>query len=136
MGKTLPENRYERKRYAVNQDFRQIAVVRKPGKKREIRSPLQAVFLKRVQEEMANQRINPNQLSKRVGAPRQTTINDVMLGADPRLETVHGIAIALGVPAVSLLTESRTAVHQLPGYPQIGGAPAHNGVRDRKKTRG
>jgi transcriptional regulator with XRE-family HTH domain len=113
--------------------------MKKPGRKREIRSPLQAVFLKRVDEEMKKQGISRNQLAQRVGAPPQTTLNDVMLGADPRLETVFGFAVALGVAPVSLLTESTTQtgiIYKLPVYPKIATAsePATSKKRrDRKK---
>jgi transcriptional regulator with XRE-family HTH domain len=114
--------------------------MKKQGRKREIRSPLQAVFLRRVEEEMRNQGISRNQLAKRVGAPPQTTLNDVMLGADPRLETVYGVAVALGVAPVSLLTESTTnagIIYKLPVYPKIAIASEPSPVakrRDRKKS--
>lgn len=127
----------------------------KPTKKREPRSQLQAVFLKRVREEMAAQgllhqdgRPNVTQLSKRHGAPSQTTINDVMRGADPRLGTVQAFAIALEVASVSLLTEQKFQgnIHNLPHVPTIAGridkAAAHNDktsahkARDRNRGRG
>lgn len=93
--------------------------------------------MKRVQIEMDRQGLSRNQLAKRIGAPPQTTINDVMNGSDPRLETVWGFATALGVPVVSLLTEL-TNIRQLVRYPSILGPrdnlEASKG-RDRKKTR-
>lgn len=97
----------------------------KPLKKRPIKSPLQAVFLKRVQEEMRRQGLeNPTQLSKRVGAPPQTTLNDILsLQADPRLSQIHKIAQALSVSAVSLLTELNVSsgnITALPSVPPIG----------------
>lgn len=113
--------------------------MRKPGKKREIRSPLQEIFLKRVEEELKRQGLSRSQLAGRIGAPPQTTVNDVMLGADPRLETVHGFATALGIPAISLLSEVSSSLYQLPSYPQIVSAGTHTSerkVRDRKKSRG
>lgn len=90
-------------------------------KTRAPKTKLQEIFLKRVREEMDKQRLNVTALSKRVGAPAQTTLNDIMRGADPRLESVHAIATALGVEAVYLLTEiySRQNVHKFPSYPQI-----------------
>lgn len=114
--------------------------MKEPGRKRAIRSPLQAVFMRRVEEEMRNQGISRNQLAQRVGAPPQTTLNDVMLGADPRLETVYGVAVALGVAPVSLLTESTTnsgIIYKLPVYQKIAAAepsPTTTKGRDRKKT--
>lgn len=82
---------------------------------------LQEIFLKRVREEMDRQGLNVNSLSRRVGAPAQSTLNDIMRGADPRLESVHGIATALGIEPVLLLTElySKGNVHKFPSYPQI-----------------
>lgn len=141
--KILAENRLQRKRNAVNAvsgHRLDVASGRKPGKPRPIRSPLQAVFLRRVRAEMERQgNLTGNQLAKRLGAPPQTTLNDVLLGADPRLETVHAFATALNVPAVSLLTEVTASVHALPSYPAIS-ARADNSDRektpDRKKKRG
>lgn len=101
------------------------------------KTPLQEVFLRRVQAEMDRQRISRNQLAQRIGAPAQRTVNDVMNGADPRLETVWGFATALGVSVVSLLTESSN-VRQLVRYPPILGQADnhdHSKGRDRKKRR-
>lgn len=93
--------------------------------------------MRRVKAEMERQRLSGNQLSKRVGAPAQTTLNDVLNGADPRLETVWAFATALGVPAVSLLTESNN-VRQLVRYASIFGQDDNQEAgkgRDRKKRR-
>lgn len=108
---------------------------------REIRSDLQGVFLRRVKEELARQQLSQNQLSRRDGAPAQKTINDVLNGADPRLETVQAFANALGVPVVALLLDVRSSgnVHKLPGYPKIGENPTESiGKKegDRNKRRG
>lgn len=140
---SLAENRLESKRNAVKEvSVHRLGVgqPRKPGKQRPIRSPLQEVFLRRVKAEMEKQKLTGNQLAHRVGAPPQTTLNDVLLGADPRLETVYAFATALGVPAVSLLTESVLSgnVHNLPHYPKISGSPDKRigeKAADRKKRR-
>jgi transcriptional regulator with XRE-family HTH domain len=107
----------------------------------EIRSDLQAIFLRRVKEELARQEISQNQLSKREGAPAQKTINDMLKGADPRLETVQSVADALGVPVVSLLLDTRLTsnIQKLPSYPTIGrDIPDSIGKKegDRKKRGG
>lgn len=134
---TLAENRLQRKRQTVSTEKGHRYPMRKQGKRREIRSPLQAIFLKRVEEELQRQGLSRAQLAKRVGAPPQTTLNDVMLGADPRLETVYGVATALGIPAISLLTESSASLHRLPSYPSISSASSHTPkqkTQDRKKS--
>jgi hypothetical protein len=142
----LPENRLERKRYAVRTLVGQrIGVPSKRSKKP--RTVLQALFIKRVKEEMGA--LSGNELSRRPGGPPQTTFNDVMNGADPRLETVYQIATALNIPAwhffiertdlVRLRTGSPTeppsSVTSLPGYPKMlehGVKKGETKVRDRK----
>ncbi len=142
---SLTENRLERKRNAVIGKFRHgdgVPRTDKPTKKKPIKSPLQEGFLKRVAEEMKAQEINVTQLAGRVGAPPQTTLNDIVsLQADPRLEQVHKIATALQVPAISLLTELKTTgnIHTLPSVPTISGRmdkTAANKARDRNRGRG
>lgn len=112
----------------------------KPTKKRPIKSPLQEVFLKRVGEEMKAQGINVSQLAGRVGAPPQTTLNDIVsLQADPRLEQVYKIATALQVPAISLLTELKGNIHSLPSVPTIAGRidkSAADKAADKSRRRG
>lgn len=93
---------------------------------------LQEMFLKRVREEMGA--LSVNELARRPGAPRQSTFNEVMNGADPRLETVYRIAVALNIApwelfldradVVRLRTKTDTNVSkvtQLPGYPSMLG---------------
>lgn len=142
ISQTVTENRVSGKRNAVREYFGHVVTMRdpnKPTKKRQPKSPLQEVFLKRVLEEMGRQGVNPTQLSKRVGAPKQTTLNDILNGADPRLEQVYKTAVALDVPAISLLSEQRTGnIHTLPNVPTISGRmdkAAENKVRDRNKGR-
>lgn len=112
----------------------------KPTKRRPIKSPLQEVFLKRVGEEMKTQGINVSQLAGRVGAPPQTTLNDIVsLQADPRLEQVYKIATALQVPAISLLTELKGNIHSLPSVPTIAARidkSSANKASDRTRGRG
>lgn len=90
----------------------------------------------RLKEEMERQQVSGNALSKRVGAPHQRTISDVLNGADPTLTTVHRLAFALGVPVVSLLTQTSGNVYQLPGYPKIGDRDkSHTDHADKKRRR-
>lgn len=75
--------------------------------------------MRRVEAELERQRISRAALARRAGAPSQTTLNDVLNGADPTLETVSKIATALGVMPWQLLVEQQTApqqekVHRLP----------------------
>jgi len=111
------------------------------AKKREPKSHLQAIFMKRVAEEMEKQQVSGLGLSKREGAPPQRTLADVLNGADPRLETVEAFAKALGVMAVDLLTEVKKLpdnVRKLPGYPPIIGRDEKQDrqfVNDRKMKR-
>jgi transcriptional regulator with XRE-family HTH domain len=111
------------------------------AKKKEVKSPLQAVFLRRLHDEMERQGLSGNALAQREGAPPQRTIADVLNGADPRLETVNGLAVALGVRPVDLLTQAKgipEKVHQISPYPPILGR-ADNRERtfpaDRRRRR-
>lgn len=143
---SLAENRLRSKRQTVRTGIGHCSPMKKTREVRAQLAGLQAVFLKRVQQEMVSQGLvnqdgepNGNALARRHGAPPQTTINDTLRGADPRLGTVQKFANALEVPAMSLLTEATANLHRLPTYPQIGSAPAHNSrekSRDRKKSRG
>lgn len=103
------------------------------------------VFLKRVQEEMAKQGLSRNALSKRAGGPPQTTFNDVMNGADPKLETIHQIATALSVPAWSLFVESdmvrqrtpeRRKIFNFPSYPRVFTERTGKTSRQQNKKQG
>lgn len=95
------------------------------GQKWRPKTHLQALFLKRLVQEMAAQNLNTNSLSKREWAPPQRTIHDVLAGRDPTLETVWRLAIALDVPAHELMREkpegavSPRGVSPLPSYPRI-----------------
>ena len=112
----------------------------------EPKTDLQKLFLKRIQEELDARGLSRNALCSRVGGPPQTTFNDVMRGADPRLETIHQIATALGMPAWKLLIEKSDIaaapvaenVTSFPGYPSMVGhadKPVHRKKDDRKKRR-
>lgn len=112
MGELLAENRYLRKRSAANSKKSHrdgVAGRTRERRKREPKTPLQALFIRRVGEELHRLGWSVNELgvkSKSLGGAPQRTIADVMSGADPRLETVYQIATALGLPAYQLLTES------------------------------
>jgi transcriptional regulator with XRE-family HTH domain len=98
------------------------------------------VFVKRLKEELQRQGISINALSRREGAPKQRTLNDVVNGADPRLETVDQIATALGVPAWTLFVEQdqyTRRVVEFPTYPKVFNdtEPREMSRREAKKTR-
>lgn len=133
---SLAENRYQSKRYAVSREkghlFRMAAKVKEP------KTPLQALFLKRVQEEMDKRGLSRAGLSGRTGGPSQTTFNDTMRGSDPRLETVYEIATALGIQAWQLLRESadveRENVTNVKNFPQPGRMIRKSPKSARKKA--
>lgn len=107
-------------------------------RKKEPKTALQELFLKRVREEMKHRGIpSTNALANRAGAPRQSTLNDVMNGADPSLETVTKIAFALGVEPWRLLVEEDPAVRKrttVATFPQPSSMFAKKDD-DRKKHR-
>lgn len=139
---TLAENRYERKRYAVSGKKGQFCGM--ATKPKEPLSDLHKLFLKRVQEELDHRGLSRKGLSERTGGPSQTTFNDTMRGADPRLSTINEIATALGIQAWQLFIESADAsrknVTNVKNFPQpekmIG--KSHKSARkkpdDRSKT--
>ena len=100
----LAVNRYECKRYAAK--VKKAHLCGMAAKKKEPRSALQTLFLRRVQEEMDRRGLSRNAVSSRAGGPAQRTFNDIMNGADPRLENVAAIATALGIQAWQLFRES------------------------------
>jgi transcriptional regulator with XRE-family HTH domain len=104
MDRSLTENRLLCKRYAVYEDFRHLEPM-KSQRAKEPKTVTQAMFLHRVNQELERQKVTRNGLCQRPGAPTQSTFNEVMNGADPRLETVHQIAAALNVPAWTLFVE-------------------------------
>ena len=75
------------------------------GTKRRPKTTLNALFMKRVEEEIEAQRATQNQVANRVGAVRQRTLNDILNGADPRLSTVFQVATAIGCQPWELLVE-------------------------------
>lgn len=103
-------------------------------KKKAPKSGLQSVFVARVLEEMESRGLNPNSLSKRPGAPKQRTLDDVVYGgADPRLSTVQQVADGLGMHPLELLSQSvrgRDKTLQFPRYPDV-----NQGHADKKKPR-
>lgn len=117
------------------------------ARKKAPKTRLQALFIKRVEEELERLQISRNELCGRVGAPKQSTFNEIMNGADPRLEQIQKISDALGVHACDLLTESsavgeslhRSAnVRKLPTYPPMIGQqakPSGHKSHDRRRRR-
>ena len=78
----------------------------KAAGKKSPKTPLQALFLRRVQQELDARGLSQNALCGRVGGLKQRTLNDVMNGADPRLETVYQVATALGINPWHLFVEA------------------------------
>ncbi len=98
------------KRYAAIPALRHAYLVT-TTKKWEPKSDLQRVFLRRVKAELEARGLSESALTKRVGGPKQKTLNEVMRGRDPRLKTVEQIAKALGVmPPWKLLKDDEPAV--------------------------
>jgi transcriptional regulator with XRE-family HTH domain len=129
MDAKLAVPRYRVKRSAakaVIADASSMATVRqKPPK-----TALQKLFLKRVQQEMDAKGLSRNAVASRVGGPPQRTFNDVMNGADPRLETVAQIAYALGLNPWELFIEKTDLrkpnplnVSQFPDNAAVSGHP-------------
>lgn len=94
---------------------------------RKVKEPetvLQAIFIKRVKQELEDRQLTPRQFAMLVGAPKERTIYDVLnRGAVPGLTVVHQCAVALNLKATDLLVEraakeSATNVRKLPvSYP-------------------
>lgn len=71
---------------------------------------LQAVFIKRMKEELEKRQLSVLGFSKLEGAPRERTLADVLhAGAVPRLTLVHQCAVALNIPVISLLVDGPAA---------------------------
>lgn len=103
---------------------------------------LQAIFIKRVKEELGN--ISVTELSTRPGAPPQRTLNDVINGGVvPGLTVVAGIAAALGVHPWQLMQdkasksqENLTNVRRLPDrYPSIFAAQQEGRTKSKARRR-
>lgn len=100
------------------------------SRKKKPKTALQELFIKRVQEEMDAKGLSQNAVSSRVGGPPQKTFNDVMNGADPRLETVSQIAFALSVPVWRLMMERSDAAAQQSNVKQFGGPRETGAIHD------
>lgn len=108
-----------------------------------IKSPVQRVFVVRVNEEMALQVLSDNGLAKRCSAlgmeTSQSSVSRITGGRqDPSLEQVDNIANALGVPAWQLFKPSDAAAAQgkvihMPGPPSMLGGHAGHKISLRKK---
>jgi len=137
MPQTLADFRLVRKRRAANVGRWQAMLMPKASKLRRRKPPksgLQTLLIARVTEEMEARGLNPNALSRRPGAPKQRTLDDVIYGgADPRLSTVQQIADGLGVHPLELLSQAsgakRDKVFHFPQYPQI-----KTGKKDKKAS--
>lgn len=145
---SLAVYRYQVKRSAANYPFVHFPVVPKNARKlrKEAKSPLQEIFIRRVWAELDARGLTPNALAQRVGGPAQKTLDDALKGSDPRLLTVFQTAQALGVQPCDLLQEQNHAasvptsngkVHQLPSrYPPIFKKPSlQGGQRSVRKKR-
>ena len=152
---TLTENRLKVKRYAVKDDFGHFISVPNHKDKRQfkVKTSLQELFLKRLKEELrvgTPDEISANALSERAGGPAQTTLSEILRGADPRLETIHQISTALNTPAWELFLEKQEVVRlrtgssgerpvsvtSFPGYPKMLDPEVKKSerkVRDRKR---
>lgn len=115
----------------------------KQAKKKAPKTTLQALFIRRVQQEMDARDLSENALCARVGGLKQRTLNDVMNGADPRLETVYKIATALGINPWHLFLEAQDipanvrdrGVLNFPSIPHLAnsGKLSHRPTRYRNK---
>jgi transcriptional regulator with XRE-family HTH domain len=102
---------------------------------------LQAIFIKRVREELDERQLTPRQFAQMVGAPKERTIYDVLnRGAVPGLTVVAQVAAALQIPAYQLMIERiarqeiPTNIRKLPErYPPIFAVQQKN--RTHGKTR-
>lgn len=59
--------------------------------------------MRRVREELAARELNPNRLS--AYGVKQKTLDDILKGAEPRINTIYAVAKALGMEAWELFTE-------------------------------
>lgn len=124
----------------------------------KVKSQLQALFIRRLHEEMKKQGLSDNALSARCDALKlpvgQSSVSRITGGRqDPSLENVHALAAALDLPAWYLLTEAndagweiirppapprRASVTDLPGYPATftsASEPAPKSEHTGKKSR-
>lgn len=121
-----------------------MAATKKPRVARPHESPLQTLFVKRVLEEMEARGLNPYAMSRRIGGPKQKTLDDVLYGgAVPRITLIYQAAVALEVQPWELLRESdqvgrkhSKVVHlrtppSVLGYPdrEIGKSSTYKGTR-------
>src|SRR4051812_629396 len=102
----LAESRYFCKRSAANPTVRHFLPMGRTRKRREPKppaTPVHALFVRRVRDEMKARGLNPLKLAEY--GIKQRTLADVLRGADPRLSTVYAAARALGMNAADLLRE-------------------------------
>lgn len=129
------------KRRAASQSSRHFSAMGRTRHRREPKppaTPVHALFVRRVREEMKARELNPLRLAEY--GIKQRTLADVLRGADPRLSTVYAAARALGMNAADLLREgpSKRAISNVtdlhpPRKPMLP-TPAESST-DRKKNR-
>lgn len=92
---------------------------------------------------MERRNLNGTSLAKLPGAPKQRTIADVLIGANPGLDTIEKLAFALGIQPVDLLSQSKEqrqgrqdrVVSLSKPYPPTFGKSEQAGQKPRSKTR-
>lgn len=122
MTPTLAELRYKCKRYAAKPDLVQLIAVprkRKPRELKEPKTPLHALFVRRVEEELKLRTLNTNSI-KKFGAKQRTVWDAIYSGSDIRLSTIYKIATALGMMEAWPLLKERDSnnVIDLPETPK------------------
>lgn len=107
MAEILAEYRYLSKRSAANGGFGQLKGVARPRKHRPPKpplTPLHALFVRRVKEELEDKKLNATNLQD-YGAVQRTLWDVLNIASDPRLSTLYRTATALGMEASQLLRE-------------------------------
>jgi hypothetical protein len=105
------------------------------------KTPLHALFVRRLREEMGARRLNPYAM-KEYGAVQRTLADALKIGTDVRLSTIYKAATALGLEAWQLLKERDDVakahnVTQFPPLPSIAGrddTAQSKKAADRKKA--
>jgi hypothetical protein len=150
MAEILAEYRYFCKRSAANGGLGHRKGVGRPRKQRQHKPPLtslHALFVRRVNEELAAKKLNATNLQE-YGAVQRTLWDVLNTATDPRLSTLYRTATALGMEPHQLLRERERQeskqvsgnVAQFPSRPEI--VPTNEGepvsprkLADRKKKR-
>jgi hypothetical protein len=118
---------------------------RKPREHKPPLTPLHALFVRRVNEELADKKLNATNLQD-YGAVQRTLWDVLNIASDPRLSTLYRTATALGMELHQLLRERQESkrvssnVTQFPSRPEIvptsaGEPDGRRKLADRKKKR-